>query len=185
LMLQTVRVGVTVTFLRMERRPRPGPALPGDTCLVRLASCTVPFYRYLYGTVGADYVWWLRRTLSDAALGAILRDPEVSVHVLYRGGEPAGTFEIDARGRPAVNISYFGLLPHAVGTGMGRAFLSAAVQAAWAEGARVVTLNTCTADHPRALPNYLEAGFQTVRRMDEVWEIPTRLGLAIPRHLLV
>ena len=135
--------------------------------------------------MGADYVWWLRRTLSDAALDAILSEPGVSVHVLYRGGEPAGFFELDRRGRPVMNISYFGLLPRAVGQGLGQAFLNAAVQAAWEAGARAVTVNTCTADHERAMPGYVRAGFRVVRRVDEVWDVPTRLGLAIPRHLIV
>ena len=186
-MQPAVRVAVTVTFLRMETRPPPGAPLPGDTSLVRLDRCTVPFYRYLYDTVGGDYVWWLRRTLTAAALSAILRDPGVSVHVLYRGGEPAGFFELDRRGRPVVNLSYFGLLPHAIGQNLGSAFLRAAVQEAWAAapGVRAVTVNTCTADHARALPGYLRAGFQVMRRLDEVWEVPTRLGLAVPRHLVV
>ena len=185
-MQPAVRVAVTVTFLRMEERPAPGPALPSDVSLIPLEHCTVPFYRYLYDTVGGDYVWWLRRTLSAAALQAILRDPGVSVHVLYRGGEPAGFFELDRRGRPTINLSYFGLMPHAVGHGLGGAFLDAAVQAAWsaAPGVRAVTVNTCTADHKRALPGYLRAGFRVVRRLDEVWEVPTRLGMTIPRHLM-
>lgn len=178
-------VGVTVSFLRMDQPPQAGPPLPVGAVLVRLARCSVPFYRYLYDTVGAPYVWWLRRTLSDAALGSILADPGVSVHVLYRGGEPAGFFELDRRTRPIVNLSYFGLLPHAVGTGLGRPFLAAAVDEAWAAGARVVTVNTCTADHPRAMPGYLAAGFKVFRRVDETWDVPTRLGLSIPHHLLV
>ncbi len=181
----STRVGVTVSFLRMDQRPPPGPPLPGDASLVRLARCSVPFYRYLYDTVGAAYVWWLRRTLPDAALDAILAEPGVSVHVLYRGGEPAGFFELDRRALPVVNLSYFGLLPHAVGQGVGTAFLMAAVHAAWDAGARVVTVNTCTADHPRAMPGYQRAGFRVVRRVEETWDVPTRLGLSIPRHLLV
>ena len=184
-MQQAARVAVTVTFLRMEQRPQPGPKLPSDITLVRLARCSVPFYRYLYGTVGAPYVWWLRRTLPDRELEAILGHPDVTVHVLYWGGEPAGFFEIDRRGRPVINLSYFGLMPHAVGRGLGAAFLSAAIQTAWGAGAQAVTVNTCTADHPRALPGYIRAGFQTVRRIDEIWDVPTRLGLSIPRHLLV
>ena len=56
---------------------------------------------------------------------------------------------------------------------------------AWGAGARAITVNTCTADHPRALPGYLRAGFQPVRRLNEIWSVPTRLGLSIPRHLLV
>jgi hypothetical protein len=49
--------------------------------------------------------------------------------------------------------------------------------------ARRMTVNTCTADHPRALPNYLAAGFVEIRRVREVWDIPRRLGLRIPDHL--
>jgi GNAT superfamily N-acetyltransferase len=182
-MQPTTRVAVRVTFLRMEQRGPAPRSLPAGVGLVRLAHCSVPFYRYLYGTVGAPYVWWLRRSLSDEALAAILRKPEVSIHVLYRGGEPAGFFELDATPRPNVNLSYFGLVPDATGTGLGGPFLDQAVAAAWNEGARVVTVNTCTADHPRALPNYLRAGFRAVRAVDEIWDVPNRLGLVIPPQL--
>ncbi len=184
-MQPSTRVRVTVTFMRMEQPARPPRLLPADSSLVRLAHCTVPFYRYLYGTVGGPYVWWLRRSLGDGQLASILRHPQVSIHVLYRGGEPAGFFEIDASLLPVVNLSYFGLMPAATGKGLGAAFLDAAVEAAWREGARTVTVNTCTADHPRALPNYLRAGFERVRSVDETWDVPNRLGLSIPQHLRV
>jgi GNAT superfamily N-acetyltransferase len=182
----TSRVAVTVTFLRMDQRPADPPRpLPADTPLVRLAACSVPFYRYLYDTVGGPYLWWLRRSLPDAAIAAVLRDPAVSVTVLYRGGEPAGFFELDGRTSPVVNLSYFGLVPAATGLGLGTAFLRAAVDAAFAGGTRAVTVNTCTADHPRALPGYLRAGFRPVRAVREIWDVPTRLGLSIPEHLRV
>ena len=184
-MQHTCRVGVTVTFLRMDTRPPPGPALPPHASLARLAHCTVPFYRYLYDTVGAQYCWWLRRTLPDAALRAILAEQGVSVHVLYIGAEPAGFFELDRRPSPVVNLGYFGLLPHAVGARLGSAFLAAAIDAAWDGSTQALTVNTCTADHKRALPNYLRAGFGIVRQVEETWDIPTRLGLSIPRHLIV
>ena len=178
------RAMVTVTFLRMDRPPAaPPPPLPAGTTLLRLAQCTVPFYRYLYGTVGGPYLWWLRRVASDEALAQLLADPLVSIHVLYRGGEPAGFFELDARPLPDVNLAYFGLLPHAVGQGMGDAFLRAAVDAAWLQARRWLTVNTCTADHRRALPAYLRAGFRPVRTVREVWDIPHRLGLDVPAHL--
>ena len=63
------------------------------------------------------------------------------------------------------------------------ASLRAAIDAAWGMGARGVTVNTCTADHPRALPSYLRAGFRPVRAVREIWDVPTRLGLVIPDHL--
>ena len=179
------RVTVTVTFLRMDRPPAStAPTLPTDYQVVRLAAPTVAYYRFLYNTVGADYVWWLRRTMPDDELWALLRDPLVSIHVLYNGGEPAGFFELDARGWSDVNLSYFCLMPHAVGTGVGFPFLRQAVDTVWRLGARGMTVNTCTADHPRALPTYLRAGFRTVRQVREVWNVPLRLGMRIPDRLL-
>lgn len=180
----TTRVAVTVTFLRMDHPPAdPVPALPLTCQVVRAETCSVPFYRYLYDTVGADYVWWLRRTMPDEDLAALLADPQVSIHVLYRRGEPAGFFELDARYWPDINLSYFGLLPWAVGSGVGYGFLRHAVDTVWRQGARGMTVNTCTADHPRALPTYLRAGFRPLRQVREVWDVPVRLGLRIPDRL--
>ncbi|MCK8786384.1 GNAT family N-acetyltransferase [Roseomonas sp. NAR14] len=181
----TVSAVVHVTFLRMDRAPiEPGPALPATVRVERLTRCTLPFYRFLYARVGNDYLWWLRRTVPDAELEAVLEDPRVSVHVLYADGEPAGFYELDRRMPPGTNLAYFGLLPHAVGRGWGRALLRHAVDTAWAEGCAWLTVNTCTADHPRALPNYHAAGFRTLRVVREVWRIPTRLGLVVPERLL-
>lgn len=181
----TTRVAVTVTFLRMDHAPAaPAPTLPVGCQVVRAEACSVPFYRYLYDNVGAAHVWWLRRTMPDRDLAALLGDPVVSIHVLYRHGEPAGFFELDARTWPDINLSYFGLLPWAVGTGLGYGFLRLAVDLVWAQGARGMTVNTCTADHPRALPSYLRAGFRPMRQVREIWDVPTRLGLRIPAHLL-
>jgi GNAT superfamily N-acetyltransferase len=185
----TTRVAVTVTFLRMDRLPAdPVALLPVGTNIVQTQACSVAFYRYLYDTVGAPYVWWLRRAASDDRLASLLADPAVSIHVLYAAGEPQGFFELDRRGGPDVNLSYFGLMPQAVGHGLGFRFLRAAIAAGWETGPgrpppRGMTVNTCTADHPRALPTYLRAGFRPTRTVREVWDVPQRLGLAIPAHL--
>jgi GNAT superfamily N-acetyltransferase len=105
--------------------------------------------------------------------------------VLRLGGEVAGFFETDTSPWPDINLNYFGLKPDFIGQGLGRVLLDLAVDTVFAGalGLRGLTLNTCTADHPRALPNYLAAGFREVRRVREVWDIPTRLGLTIPGHL--
>jgi GNAT superfamily N-acetyltransferase len=180
----STRVAVTVTFLRMDApsaaAPRP---LPGGVDLVRLTQPSLTFYRYLYGTVGADHLWWLRRAMSDEQLAGLLADPALSVWVLYRDGEPAGFFELDRRQAPLVNLSYFGLMPHATGQGLGSAFLRAAIDEAWTGGTKALTVNTCTADHPRALPGYLRAGFRPIRTVREMWDVPARLGMRIPDHL--
>jgi GNAT superfamily N-acetyltransferase len=178
------RVIVTVTFLRMDQPPaEPAPPLPPGAQVLRLAAPSVPFYRYLYDTVGAPHCWWMRRAMADAELQALLQAPGVSVHVLYLGGEPIGFAELDARGWPSVNLSYFGLVPQWVGKRFGYPFLRHTVDAVWRHGARAMTVNTCTADHPHALPAYRRAGFRPVREVRESWDVPLRLGLAIPEVL--
>lgn len=140
-------------------------------------------FRALYDTVGADHLWWLRRTLSDAALAAHLAKPGVVLHVLYRDDAPAGFHELERVDGVTANINYFGLFPSAVGHGLGRAFLRHAVDTAFSWRIRTLTVNTCTADHARALPTYLAVGFSQTRSVDEIWEVPTRLGLRIPPNL--
>ena len=177
-------IAVTVTFLRMDSPPMTrAPVIPAVTRTERVFMPTVGFYRYLYNTVGANYVWWLRRIMPDADLARLLDDPSLEIHVLYKDGEPAGFFELDARYGTSVNLSYFGLMPRAIGSGVGYAFLRQAVDAVWHKGARGMTVNTCTADHARALPTYLRAGFHVTRQVREIWNVPTRLGLRIPDHL--
>ena len=178
------RVGVTVTFLRMDQAPSDqAPGLASGFQIVRAQAPTVPFYRYLYNTVGADYLWWLRRTTPDEDLAALLRHRSVAIYTLYAGGEPAGFFELDAHTWPDVNLSYFGLMPGIIGHGTGYAFLRAAVDEVWRHGAAGMTVNTCTADHPRALPNYIRVGFQVVRQVREIWAVPNHLNMHIPSSL--
>jgi GNAT superfamily N-acetyltransferase len=168
----------------MDQAPiGPGTGLGPEFQIVRAQAPSVPFYRYLYNSVGADYLWWLRRTTPDHELAALLRDKAVAIHTLYARGEPAGFFELDSRTWPDVNLSYFGLMPGIIGHGTGRAFLRAAVDEVWRLGAKGMTVNTCTADHPRALPNYLRAGFSIVRQVREIWAVPNRLNMRIPSSL--
>ena len=178
------RVFVTVTFLRMDQPPaEPARPLPAGAQIIRVGQPSVAFYRYLYGTVGAPHLWWLRRVVPDEELAHLLRTPGVSLHVLYFGGEPAGFAELDARPWPSVNLNYFGLVPQMVGRGFGLPFLRWTVDLVWSQGARAMTVNTCTADHPNALPSYRRAGFRPVRQVREQWDVPLRLGMTIPEQL--
>ena len=179
------RIAVNVTFLRMETRPADMPAaFPPGVVLARVEAPTVPFYRYLYATVGGSYCWWLRRVAPDAEIERVLASPFIAIHVLYQRGAPAGFFELDGRAGD-VNLAYFGLMPHCIGQGLGTAFLRAAIDAAWSASPHAIRVNTCTADHPRALPAYLRAGFRPLRTVREVWDIPDRLGLSVPSTLRV
>ena len=178
------RVGVTVTFLRMTEPPgSPAPPLPSNASVRPLLNPTNEAYRDLQAEVGHPYLWWLRRVMPDAELATVLRNPQVAIHILYLGDTPAGFYELDASHWPMINLNYFGLMPHAVGQGLGSAFLRHAIDNAWSGPIRGITVNTCTADHPRALPAYEKAGFRRIRAVREVWDIPDRLGFSIPDHL--
>lgn len=186
LMEPTTSVSVVVTFLRMDEAPaQAGPALPEGVRVDRLAPrCSLAQYRELYAGVGQDYLWWLRRTLPDAEMEEILADRRISISVLRDAEGDLGFYELDRRSpHRMINLAYFGLLPRAIGRGLGMAFLHHAINAACAEGCSALTVNTCTADHPRALPNYLRAGFRKLRQVVEIWPIPNRLGLPMPRHM--
>jgi GNAT superfamily N-acetyltransferase len=180
------RARVSVTFLAMHRPPEPPvPCLPDGVDFVRIRPCSVPFYRYLYSEVGGEYLWWMRRNEPDDRLAILLGHPQIAVHVLTINDEPAGIAELDFRPAITVNLAYFGLMKRAIGRGLGLPFLHAALDEAWSVRPRAVTVNTCTADHPRALPTYLRAGFVKLRTVEEDWDIPDRLGLNVPERLRV
>lgn len=144
----------------------PGRTLPVRALVMRAHRPTASFYRYLYRAVGGPWQWTDRHRLSDDQLLEAVDHPDVHVLVLYLDGTPAGYAELDFRNAPDVHLVYFGLMPHAIGTGVGAAFLDRTVRAAWAEpGAGRLWLTTCSLDHPRALEVYEKAGFEAYRRI--------------------
>lgn len=151
---------VTTTYLEMFAPPaRARIAAPEGADVERAAAPTVEQYRALYDGVGRDWRWIDRRILSDAQLAAIITHPRVEIYLLRVNGEVAGYAELDRRVENEVEIAYFGLLPDYIGRGLGPYFLERVVGRAWSSSPRRVWLHTCTLDHPRALPNYIKAGF--------------------------
>ncbi|HEX3928656.1 MAG TPA: GNAT family N-acetyltransferase [Gemmatimonadales bacterium] len=126
---------------------------------------------WLYRTVGADWHWRDRLAWSDAQWQEDLDRAGSELWTARQNGAIAGYFEL-VRHDADVDIKYFGLLPDAIGRGIGRWLLSVAIERAWALGPGKVTVNTCTLDSPRALPNYLARGFRVVRREHELRELP-------------
>jgi len=88
-----------------------------------------------------------------------LREDIGGLHVVRVLGDP------HRFGRNRDVGAYFGLVPEAMGRGLGSFLLQTAVHMAWdrPDVARV-TINTNSLDHPRALPLYQKVGFVPVRR---------------------
>lgn len=151
----------TVTFLEMHARPDrhvPAPTRP-RTMLIHAPQPPLHFYRYLYEAVGKPWVWVNRRRMNDEELKAAIHREGIEVYVLYADGSPAGYAELDARNKADIELAYFGLVPEFTGTGLGGFFLNAAIGLAWDKGPQRLHVQTCTLDHPRALPLYQKMGF--------------------------
>ena len=180
------RMKVMVTFMRMNHPPAtPVLALPQGWAFEDNVHLSVPQYRSLHFGVGRQCCWWMRQVLSDKALGQLLATAPIKIGLLREREHIRGFYELNFTDPQNVNLAYFGLLPEAIGQGVGRAFLDGVLRRAWASNPGTVRVNTCTADHPRALPLYKQMGFAVIRRVEEEWDVPDRLGLDIPAHLRV
>ncbi len=161
-------VDYVVTFLEMTERPRT-PTLPRpanlNTALLLAEAPPADYFLYLYQAVGAEYEWtdWLVRPKGE--LQQFIHNDAVLLYTLVLDGWPGGFFMLDASERGICDLAYFGLVPQAIGRGLGRWLLSTAVEMGWSRpGIERMTVNTNTLDHPRALQMYQRAGFVPVRQ---------------------
>ncbi len=162
-------VPFTITYLEMRERPTFGPAqLPGDVRLERAIDPPVWYFLALYDAVGREYEWQDRHDQAETdptALQAFVRNPDVVIWTAIRNGWPQGFFMLDWRETGQCDLAYFGLVPQAVGAGLGPLLLHRAIATGWARrDVTKMTVNTCTLDHPAALRLYQKMGFEPVRR---------------------
>ncbi|MFD2207452.1 GNAT family N-acetyltransferase [Kiloniella antarctica] len=168
------KLSVTITSLEMFSRPSNlilHSPHGHQTSLIRAYDPTVSFYRYLYNTVGAPWLWWERRSMPDKDLLNIIKDQAVEIYVLYFDGVPAGFAELDRRKHPVIELAYLGLIPEFVGCKLGPYLLSSMIDIAWSYEPQRLSVNTCTLDHPKALGLYQKCGFtvydQSAKRIDD------------------
>ena len=175
----TNQIQVTITYLEMLAKPQP-PAKKvreQDALVQRVRQPAVPFYRFLYNTVGQPWLWYERRQMSDETLREIIQHPQVEVYVLYSGGAPAGYGELDLRQMPDIELAYFGLMPEFIGQGLGTRLVQAMIEEAWQREPQRFWLHTCTLDHPQALAFYQRAGFVPYAQETKTIDDPRALGV--------
>lgn len=161
-------VDFEVSYLEMHAPPaQPPSALPEGAEVVEVTHDKTDTFMRFYRAVGAAYEWTDKLSEPRAKVEAFVTDPARPLFVLQEAdGTEAGFFLLDVSEGLVGDLAYFGLLPNAVGKRYGRALLELAVAKLWAfEGVEKLTVNTCTLDHPRALPLYKSVGFTFARKL--------------------
>ncbi|GAA0775406.1 GNAT family N-acetyltransferase [Roseibium denhamense] len=173
------KIAVVVTYLEMKARPEQDgvPDLP-EVRLERWHNPDPSAYKELFREVGEDWIWFGRLMLPDDKLAAILSDPSCENYRLMRGNQVLGMVELHFGDPENPEVSYFGLIPKAVGGGLGKWLMSQAIDIAWSRPeTQRLWLRTCTADSPQAIKFYLSRGFKPYRRSIEIADDPRLLGL--------
>jgi len=171
------KIAMVVTHLQMTAAPVLNDVPLRDGVTFRQVAPTVAWYRDIFDRVGAPWLWYGRRRLTDAALGTILSDPDVAHYTLTRRGRDEALLELDFRKPGQCELAYFGLTPALIGTGAGRYLMNAATQLAWAQPIDRFHVHTCTIDSQQALRFYIRSGFAPYRQQVEIDDDPRGIGL--------
>ena len=179
LMLPAGWVAEVVTYLEMLAPPAPRtePAAGGMT--IQRIQPGMADYRERFRRVGEPWLWASRLRLDDDALTAILTHPAIEIYDLMIGPDTIGLLELDFRQESACELSFFGVVPEAIGIGAGRFLMNRAIERAWSRVPRIdrFWVHTCTNDHPDALSFYLRSGFVPYARGVECYMDPRIEGL--------
>jgi GNAT superfamily N-acetyltransferase len=167
-------VGAVVTFLEMRSRPPLRPMPPSPLRLERWKAPDPEKYRLLFLRVGARWLWYSRLLMDDARLAAEMAEVYA---VVDRQGIEVGMLELDCRETGECLIRFLGLVPELAGKGHGAWLFAQTLALAWRPGVARVHVNTCSLDHPAALPAYLRSGFSAYRRAFESFPDPRLAGV--------
>ena len=157
-----------VTFLEMRAPPAAGPVAAAPATQ-RLRPHEAERFRRLFRAVGEKWLWVSRLRHSDETIAARIGHPGIATLAVVEDGRDIGLVELDLRRPGEMEVVLFGLVPEAVGRGLGRRLMADLLARAWRrEGLRRVWLHTCTLDHPAAVRFYRSFGFVAYRRAVEI-----------------
>ena len=167
-------LGAVVTYLEMTARPPLRPMPPSPLRLERWREPDPARYRLLFLRIGGKWLWFSRLAMSDERL----RGEIAEVHaVVDPAGIEVGMIELDFHEPGLCLIRFLGLVPELAGRGHGPWLFAQLMALAWRPGVERLKVNTCTLDHPAALPSYLKAGFAAYARAFESFADPRLAGL--------
>ena len=170
---------VTTWYLEMTDRGALLPArkLAWEHRFERARRPSAAFARFLYTAIGGDWHWTDRLGWSRARWDAHLQRQACELYTLQMAGNPMGYAELERQADGNVQLVYFGLMPEAVGRGLGGGLLTYAVEHAWRPPeTRRVWVHTCSLDAPAARPNYQARGFSLFRTETRAVPLTTAPG---------
>ena len=157
----------TVTHLEMVPPflpVAPDACWPDGISFTRETDISLAAYRALYDDVGRQWHWVNRRLLTDRQLSAIIHHPATEIFTLKRRDRAIGFVELNFKLFPQVEIVFVGLVKDAIGKGLGSQMLQQAISYIYSRAPSRIIIQTCTLDHPSALPLYQSYGFTPVGR---------------------
>jgi GNAT superfamily N-acetyltransferase len=170
-------VANVATFLEMRSKPpASSPALAKGLTVERWRDADIAAYRTLFKTIGEDWLWYSRLVMPDHELLRIFRDPRIEIYRLFDRHTVAGLLELDFSAKDECELSFFGLVPGAIGKGSGRFLMDEAIRLAWSKPINRFWVHTCTFDHPAALPFYRRSGFTPYQFAVEIHPDPRLTG---------
>jgi GNAT superfamily N-acetyltransferase len=122
------------------------------------------YFLFVYKAVGSSYHWTDQLNKTKKQINNFINDENVKFYSLIKQGWPAGFYILDFRKKFVCDLSYIGLVPDAVGKGLGSFLFKTAILSAWEKtNIEKLTVNTCSLDHKNALPLYQKLGFSPVK----------------------
>lgn len=178
-MLPAGWIAEVVTYLEMREAPAQRPAPVAGGVAVQRVRPDPQGFRERFRRVGEPWLWASRLRLDDSALTAILATDAIEIYDLIIGPDTIGLLELDFRQDGACELSFFGVVPEAIGMGAGRFLMNRAIERAWSRSPRIdrFWVHTCTNDHPDALAFYIRSGFVPYARGVECYPDPRLEGL--------
>jgi GNAT superfamily N-acetyltransferase len=165
------------TYLEMKALPeRKLAPLAAGLSLVPVGDMSAAQYRTHFKAVGQDLLWFSRLLMADEKLRSVLDNPAIQSFVFQSSDKMLGLLELNFEDMTNCELAFFGLVPEAVGNGLGRVLMDEAIRRAFAKPIGRLWLHTCTLDHPAAMPFYLRSGFTPYARMLEIHDDPRLQG---------
>ena len=155
-----------VTYLEMINYPNFNWPITPKQKLNILLSENIPdwYFLFLYKTIGLSYDWTDQINKTEEERNSFINNENVKFFTLIKQGWTAGFYILDFREKFVCDLSYIGLVPDAIGKGLGKFLFKTAILSAWEKtNINKLTVNTCSLDHKNALPLYQKLGFNPVR----------------------